>query len=108
MNLPESRNGNEAQKPNSTIINNSSTTILRGQAKAKLRMTRLMRTKNGRALQVYVASSKSKAHLRIRLYSRSGAKLTDATKTVATNRIVKVSGLKVKANVKTAKATLLD
>jgi uncharacterized Zn finger protein len=71
-------------------------------------MTRLMKTKHGRAVQVYVRSAKSTAKLHIRLYSAKGVKIGDAAKTVRTNRVVRVAGVHVDKRATSVKATVLD
>jgi hypothetical protein len=75
-------------------------------SRASIRSARVVATKQGKRLVVFVKSTKSTARIQIRMYDASGRKVGQATKTVRTNRSVKVSGVKVAKKVKTVKVTL--
>jgi hypothetical protein len=76
--------------------------------KAKIRSTRIMKTASGRrVVKIFVDSAQSSARVRISLYTARGGKVTETSKTVATNRSVQVSGLHVAKTVKTVKAKVL-
>jgi hypothetical protein len=55
---------------------------------------------------VFVRSTKQTARIQIRMYDARGRKVGQATRTVRTNRSVKVSGVRVAGKVKTVKVTL--
>ena len=74
--------------------------------KAAVRSARVMRTKSGRVLQVYVRSAASSARIKITMYGANGRRMGQVTKTVATNRTVKVTGVRVGKKVKTVKVAL--
>lgn len=75
-------------------------------AKAAIRSARVVRTKSGRALQVYVRSANASARIKITMYGASGRKVGQFTRTVVANRTVKVSGVRVGKKVKTVKVSL--
>ena len=94
-----------------TVVNNAAPTTTASNAKpakATVLSARLMRTGNGRMLKVFVRSSNAKATIRIRMYNAKGAKIAEASKTVATNRSVRVSGIHIAKKVKTVKATVVS
>jgi len=62
---------------------------------------------NGKRLVVFVKSTKKSARIKIRMYGANGRKVGQVTRTVATNRTVKVSGLRVAGKVKTVKVSLV-
>jgi hypothetical protein len=71
---------------------------------ARISKARIKKTKSGRWLVVRVNSSNATERLSIKLVGKSGKTLKKATKTVKTNRSVKV--MKVSSRVKTAKVSL--
>jgi hypothetical protein len=78
----------------------------RKAGKASIRSARVIATRQGKRLVVFVKSTKQTARIQIRMYDASGRKVGQATKTVRTNRSVKVSGVRVAGKVKTVKVTL--
>jgi hypothetical protein len=74
--------------------------------KTAVRSARILRTKSGRVLQVYVRSAGKSARIKITMYGANGRKVGQVTKTVATNRTVKVTGVRVGKKVKTVKVAL--
>jgi hypothetical protein len=116
VNLPETR---PTTAPQAAVPSSSSTTtIVTGGAttpatvkqtkkvKTAVISTRLMRTKGGRVVQVFVRSESSAARIQIRMYAANGKKVGETRKMVSTNRFVRVSGLHVASKVKTVKATV--
>jgi hypothetical protein len=75
--------------------------------KASIRSARVIETVSGKRLVVFVKSTKKSARIKIRMYGADGRKVGQVTKTVATNRTVKVSGLRVAGKVKTVKVSLV-
>ena len=75
-------------------------------SKASIRSARVVATKQGKRLVVFVKSTKATARIKVTMYDAKGRKVGQATKTVRTNRSVKVSGLRVAGKVKTVKVTL--
>lgn len=75
-------------------------------ARASIRSARVVATKQGKRLVVFVKSTKKTARITIRMYDAKGRKVGQATKTVRTNRSVKVSGVRVAGKVKTVKVAL--
>jgi hypothetical protein len=71
---------------------------------ARISKARIKKTKSGRWLVVRVNSSNATERLSIKLVGKSGKTLKKATKTVKTNRSVKV--MKLSSRVKTAKVSL--
>ena len=115
VNLPESR---PTTAPQAAAPSTTTTTVITGggttaatvnsakKVKTAVLSARLMRTKSGRAVQVFVRSDSSSARIRIRMYGANGKKLGEARKMVSTNRFVRVSGLHIAAKAKTVKATV--
>jgi hypothetical protein len=94
-----------------TTINNTTTnhsTPPKPAVKSKIVSARLMRTKAGRHVQLFVRSANGSERVRIRLYDARGRKLVDSRKSVAVNRYVRVAGLRVAASAKRVKATLAN
>jgi hypothetical protein len=75
-------------------------------ARASIRSARVVATKQGKRLVVFVKSTKKSARISIRMYDAKGRMVAKATKTVRTNRSVKVSGVRVAGKVKTVKVSL--
>jgi hypothetical protein len=75
-------------------------------ARASIRSARVVATKQGKRLMVFVKSTKKSARISIRMYDAKGRMVGKATKTVRTNRSVKVSGVRVAGKVKTVKVSL--
>ena len=73
--------------------------------KPKVLATRILRTKSGRRLQVFVRADDARVRIRIRMYTTKGRKVRDTTRMVATNRFTRVANLRVGANVKKVKAS---
>ena len=84
----------------------SATGSARKAGKSSIRSARVVATKQGKRLVVFVKSTKQTARITIRMYDASGRKVGQTTKTVRTNRSVKVSGVRVASKVKTVKVTL--
>jgi hypothetical protein len=93
--------GNAAPTPTPTPIKPASTT------KAKVTSTRLMGKGSHRHVQVFVRSAKTSERIRVRLYSASGTKLSEVSRRVATNRYVKLAGVRVDAKAKSVSAAVL-
>jgi hypothetical protein len=75
-------------------------------AKSSIRSARVIRTKTGKRLVVFVKSTKATARIQIRMYGANGRKVATVNKTVATNRSVKVN-TRLAGKVKTVKVVLL-
>jgi hypothetical protein len=75
-------------------------------AKASIRSARVVATKSGKRLVVFVKSTKKTARITIRMYNASGRKVGQVTKTVRTNRSVRVSGVRIAGKVKTVRVSL--
>jgi hypothetical protein len=75
-------------------------------ARASIRSARVVATKQGKRLVVFVKSTKKTARISIRMYDAKGHMVGKATKSVRTNRSVKVSGVRVARKVKTVKVSL--
>jgi hypothetical protein len=118
-NAPVSAPGQNTAAPASTTTN--TTTIIQQASsgssavrsttaakagKAAIRSARIMRTKSGRVLQVHVRSAAKSARIKITMYGANGRKIGQVTRTVATNRTVKVTGVRVGKKVKTVKVSL--
>lgn len=73
-------------------------------SKTSIRSARVIATKQGKRLVVFVKSTKQTARIKIRMYDAKGHLVGHMTKTVRTNRSVKVSG--VAGKVKTVKVSL--
>jgi hypothetical protein len=73
-------------------------------SKTSIRSARVVATKQGKRLVVFVKSTKKTARITIRMYDAKGRKVGQVTKTVRTNRSVKVS--RVAGKVKTVKVSL--
>jgi hypothetical protein len=73
-------------------------------SKTSIRSARVVATKQGKRLVVFVKSTKQTARIKIRMYDAKGHLVRQVTKTVRTNRSVKVSG--VAGKVKTVKVSL--
>jgi hypothetical protein len=84
----------------------SATGAAKKASKASIRSARVVATKQGKRLVVFVKSTKKTARIQIRMYDARGRKVGQMTKTVRTNRSVKVSGVRVAGKVKTVKVTL--
>jgi hypothetical protein len=74
--------------------------------KTAIRSARVIRGKSGRVLQVNVRSAKASVRIAITMYDAKGHRMGRVTRTVATNRTVKVSGVRVAKKVKTVKVSL--
>jgi hypothetical protein len=85
----------------------SATGTAKKATKASIRSARVIKTVSGKRLVVFVKSTKKSARIKIRMYGANGRKVGQVTRTVATNRTVKVSGLRVAGKVKTVKVTLV-
>jgi hypothetical protein len=75
-------------------------------SRTSIRSARVVKTKQGKQLRVFVKSAKSTARIKIRMYDAKGRKVGQVTKTVRTNRTVKVSGVRIAGKVKTVKVSL--
>jgi hypothetical protein len=75
-------------------------------AKSSIRSAKVIRTKTGKRLVVFVKSNEAKARIQIRMYGADGRKVGSVNKTVATNRSVKVNA-RLAAKAKTVKVVLL-
>ncbi len=75
-------------------------------SKASIRSARVVATKQGKRLVVFVKSTKGTARIKVTMYDAKGRRVGQVTKTVRTNRSVKVSGVKVAKKVKSVKVTL--
>jgi hypothetical protein len=75
-------------------------------SRASIRSARVVASKQGKRLVVFVKSTKQTARISIRMYDAKGRLVGKATKTVRTNRSVKVSGVRVASKVKTVKVAL--
>jgi hypothetical protein len=73
-------------------------------SRASIRSARVVATKQGKRLVVFVKSTKKTARIKIRMYDAKGRKVGQVTRTVRTNRSVKVS--RVAGKVKTVKVAL--
>ncbi|HEY7621748.1 MAG TPA: hypothetical protein VH834_18350 [Solirubrobacteraceae bacterium] len=73
-------------------------------SKTSIRSARVVATKQGKRLVVFVKSTKKTARIKIRMYDAKGRMVGQVTKTVRTNRSVKVS--RVAGKVKTVKVSL--
>jgi hypothetical protein len=82
----------------------SATGSAKKASKTSIRSARVVATKQGKRLVVFVKSTKKTARIKIRMYDAKGRKVGQVTKTVRTNRSVKVSG--VSRKVKTVKVSL--
>ena len=78
----------------------------RKASRASIRSARVVATKQGKRLVVFVKSTKSTARIKIRMYDAKGRLVGQTSKTVRTNRSVKVSGVRVAKKVKTVKVSL--
>ncbi len=76
-------------------------------SRASIRSARVIATASGKRLAVFVKSASRTARIQIRMYGANGRKVGQVTRTVATNRTVKVSNLRVGSKVKTVKVTLV-
>lgn len=76
-------------------------------SKASIRSARVIATKSGKRVVVFVKSASKTARIQIRMYGANGRKVGQVTRTVRTNRSVKVSGVRVASKVKTVKVTLV-
>jgi hypothetical protein len=76
-------------------------------SKASIRSARVIATKSGKRVVVFVKSASETARIQIRMYGANGRKVGQVTRTVRTNRSVKVSGVRVASKVKTVKVTLV-
>jgi hypothetical protein len=77
----------------------------RKASKASIRSARVVATKQGKRLVVFVKSTKHTARIKIRMYDAKGRVVGQATRTVRTNRSVKVSGVRIAGKVKTVKVS---
>ena len=75
-------------------------------ARASIRSARVVATKQDKRLVVFVKSTKKSARISIRMYDAKGRMVGKATRTVRTNRSVKVPGVRVAGTVKTVKVSL--
>jgi hypothetical protein len=73
-------------------------------SKTSIRSARVVATKQGKRLVVFVKSTEKTARIKIRMYDAKGRMVGQVTKTVRTNRSVKVS--RVAGKVKTVKVSL--
>jgi hypothetical protein len=78
----------------------------KASSRTSIRSARVVKTKQGKQLRVFVKSAKSTARIKIRMYDAKGRKVGQVTKTVRTNRTVKVSGVRIAGKVKTVKVSL--
>jgi hypothetical protein len=111
INPPETRPGNDAQKPVSTttIINQTTPVTPVGPKPAPVKKSvsaQLMKVKHGRMVQLFVNSPSAKEKVRVNLYAH-GHMVRSTSKTVATNKFVKLTGLKVAKKVTSVKAKVL-
>jgi hypothetical protein len=74
--------------------------------KTAVRSARVVRSKSGRVLQVYIRSANASARIKVTMYGASGHRMSQVTRTVATNRTVKVAGVRVGKKVRTVKVSL--
>jgi hypothetical protein len=80
---------------------------VRKPAKPVVRTAKIRKSKHGRVVEVLVTSEDNgKARIRIRMFTGGGRKVGEATKTVATNRVVRVPGLHVAKQAKKVTAAL--
>jgi hypothetical protein len=121
--VPPGNTGTTAA-PAVTTTNNTTTTIVqqvasgksavrsangaaaKKSAKSSIRSAKVIRTKTGKRLVVFVKSTKATARIQIRMYGANGRKVGSVNKTVATNRSVKVN-TRLAGKVKTVKVVLL-
>jgi hypothetical protein len=82
----------------------SATGSAKKASKTSIRSARVVATKQGKRLVVFVKSTKKTARIKIRMYDAKGRMVGQVTKTVRTNRSVKVS--RVAGKVKTVKVSL--
>jgi hypothetical protein len=82
----------------------SATGSAKKASKASIRSARVVATKQGKRLVVFVKSTKKTARIKVRMYDAKGRMVGQMTKTVRTNRSVKVAG--VSRKVKTVKVSL--
>ena len=73
-------------------------------SKTSVRSARVVATKQGKRVVVFVKSTNETARIKIRMYDAKGRGVGQMTRTVRTNRSVKVSG--VSRKVKTVKVSL--
>lgn len=106
VNPPDVRHGDGPQTSTTTINNVAAKPDPKPAVKTKVMSARILRSANGRQVQLLVRSADRSERIRIRLYDASGRKLKDVDKTVATNRLVRVSGLRVVTKAKTVRATV--
>ena len=104
VNPPEVRTVTGEQTTTTTTINNTTTAAVK-KTKTKVLSTRLMRTKSGRQVQVFVRSDNKAARIQIRMYGANGRRLSSTSRMVATNRFARVANLRIGAKVKTVKAS---
>ena len=75
-------------------------------AKSSIRSAKVIRSKTGKRLVVFVRSTKATARIQIRMYGADGREVGSVKRTVATNRSVKVN-TRLSGKVKTVKVVLL-
>jgi hypothetical protein len=90
-----------------TAGNTSQTNQSKGAIKAAVVSVKVVTTRNGRVLVVKVQSSKPNATIRIVLVGKNGRTVARLTRTVVTNKAVRVSHVLVPRNVKAVHVTLL-
>lgn len=75
--------------------------------RAILRSAKIVRVSGKRMVRVFVRSPKATARIEIRMYSAKGHLVRKVTKTVKTNRAVRVAGVIVGSKVKTVKVRIV-
>ena len=80
----------------------------RANAKASVVSVQVVMTANGRVLMVKVRSAKPTAMIRVRLINAKGHVITNAVRSVKTNKRVKVKHLRITKRVKTVRVRVLS
>jgi hypothetical protein len=75
---------------------------------SSVQSVQLVLTRNGRVLKVKIHSINKTAKIRIRLINAHGKVITVALRSVKTNKLVKVSGLRIGKNVKSVRVQLVN
>jgi hypothetical protein len=106
VNSPESRPSTAPQQPVPAAAVSGGKTGTAAVKTAVIQSARLVRAGGHRMVEVRVSSPRSTARIDIRLMGARGSTLARATKTVPTNRRVRVSGLHVSKRVTSVRASI--